>query len=1046
MRKLIRYKWLVLAVWLAAAAGLFVTAPDMAQLVRDKGQITVPQGQPSTIAAELLDKMDAGSESGEGAGLSSVLVFHREQGLTPADLDQVKRAAERLKDSKAAYGITGVTTHFDMQELEKQMVSEDGTTVLLLVQAAKEGKTASEVRTALYDALADVPVEHYYTGDWLISEDVIESSQEGLRKTEGITVIFILAILILVFRSPVAPFIPLLSVGLTYVVSQSVVAFLVHYADFPLSNFTQIFLVAVLFGIGTDYCILLISRFKEELAQRGDTVEAIVETYRTAGRTVFVSALAVLVGFASIGLSNFVLYRSAVAVAVGVAVLLLALFTLVPFFMAVLGKSIFWPVKGTLTHKPSRLWGAVGRFSLKRPAWALLLLAILLVPALSAYQGAVSYNSLDEIGDKYDSVKAFQMISDSFGPGDSLPATIVVQADRPLNTTEGLAAIEQLSREVARLEGIKTVRSATRPTGEPLEELRVTHQIGYVEEGIGQSRDGLGEIGNGLSEASQALSSNAPKLAEAAEGAERLAAGTEELQTGLTRLTDGLKQIEEGLSGGSVGAESLTAGLTEAKSHVEQLASASLQLLAGYREIGSGLGELTAAYEGLEAKQRELAAGLSSLGEGVNGLARKFPQLAEDPDYRALVGTVAQLQAGAAGIADGLSQLGGQLAGVGAGIAQANSGLEQAASGQQRLASGLGQLAEGMAGLQQGLTQASGGQKQIIAGIPAMTSGAGELAAGQRELQNGFADLNAQLGQLTEGLDQSVSGLRQVSDGLATAQTYLSGLSATPDTPLAGWYLPQDVIESEQFRQSLDIYMSGDRTIAKLDVVLAGNPYATSSLDKIDELTAAAQRALADTDFSEATVAIDGVSSINHDLRGVSESDYSRTMVMMLIGITLILIILFRSLVMPLYLVLSLLVTFYTALAITELIYVQLLGYAGISWAVPFFGFVMLMALGIDYSIFLMDRFKEYKHLSPKEGILKAMENMGTVIMSAALILGGTFAAMLPSGVLSLLQIATIVLCGLFLYALVMLPLFIPVMVRVFGQGNWWPFMPKRTD
>jgi RND superfamily putative drug exporter len=72
------------------------------------------------------------------------------------------------------------------------------------------------------------------------------------------------------------------------------------------------------------------------------------------------------------------------------------------------------------------------------------------------------------------------------------------------------------------------------------------------------------------------------------------------------------------------------------------------------------------------------------------------------------------------------------------------------------------------------------------------------------------------------------------------------------------------------------------------------------------------------------------------------------------------------------------------------------------------------------------------------------MQNMGTIIMSAALILGGTFAAMLPSGVMSLLQIATIVLCGLFLYAMVMLPLFIPVMVRVFGEANWWPFMKQK--
>ena len=134
-----------------------------------------------------------------------------------------------------------------------------------------------------------------------------------------------------------------------------------------------------------------------------------------------------------------------------------------------------------------------------------------------------------------------------------------------------------------------------------------------------------------------------------------------------------------------------------------------------------------------------------------------------------------------------------------------------------------------------------------------------------------------------------------------------------------------------------------------------------------------------------------GVTSSNHDLNNISNEDYTRTMMLMLIGITIILIILFRSIVMPLYLMASLLLTFYTSMAITEVIFVRLLGNSGISWAVPFFGFVMLVALGIDYSIFLMDRFREYRDLSPDQAILKAMKSMGGVIMSAAIILGRYF-------------------------------------------------------
>jgi RND superfamily putative drug exporter len=183
---------------------------------------------------------------------------------------------------------------------------------------------------------------------------------------------------------------------------------------------------------------------------------------------------------------------------------------------------------------------------------------------------------------------------------------------------------------------------------------------------------------------------------------------------------------------------------------------------------------------------------------------------------------------------------------------------------------------------------------------------------------------------------------------------------------------------------------------------------------------------------------------VNNDLRHITEDDYARTVTLMLIGLVIILVVLFRSLVMPIYLVLSLILTYYMSVAAAEALFVRALDMTGLGWAVPFFAFVMLLALGTDYSIFLMDRFREYRDRSPGEAILSAMKNMGLVIVSAAIILGGTFAAMLPAGVMSILHIAVIVLVGLFLYALIMLPLFIPVMVRLFGAYNWWPFMRRR--
>lgn len=183
---------------------------------------------------------------------------------------------------------------------------------------------------------------------------------------------------------------------------------------------------------------------------------------------------------------------------------------------------------------------------------------------------------------------------------------------------------------------------------------------------------------------------------------------------------------------------------------------------------------------------------------------------------------------------------------------------------------------------------------------------------------------------------------------------------------------------------------------------------------------------------------------MNADLKEVSDSDFKRTAMFMLAGIFLILIIMLRSLIMPVYLVASLVLTYFASIGVTEYIFTHFFGYPGVNWAVPFFGFVILMALGVDYSIFLMDRFNELKKEGTGRAMISSMKNMGSVIISAAIILAGTFAAMLPSGVLSLLQIATVVLTGLLMYAIVVLPFFVPVMVKIFGRANWWPFNLKK--
>jgi putative drug exporter of the RND superfamily len=1037
---ILKAKWFILAAWMVVITALFMVAPNMEALVREKGQITVPEGYSSTIAEKIL--IDVQSSENSGSHLQTALVFHSEKKLTKADITTAEKAVHELEKNKAKLGISEILTHFDQAQLKDQLVSKDGKTILVSLKVNVNDREAKEISDDLYQAIDKVKLDHYYTGNWVISDDLVTNSQEGLKKTEGITVGFILIVLLLVFRSAIAPIIPLVTVGFSYLAAQSIVSLLVDKVNFPLSTFTQIFLVAVLFGIGTDYCILLLSRFKEEMAKNDSVTESIVETYRTAGKTVFFSGVAVMIGFASIGFSTFKLYQSAAAVAVGVAILLIALVTVVPFFMAVLGKKLFWPSKGKLEHSESKFWGLAGRFALARPLIAFIIVGIISVPFLFTYKDQLSFNSLEEISDDFPSIKGFNIISESFGPGESMPTQIVIKNDDQMNTSDYIAITEKMSQELEKVNDVDTVRSVTRPTGEPIDDLYLSKQVASLGDGLGQGNDGIKKISYGLEEAGSQMAANQPKMQSATAGISELINGTNKLKTGMGDIQGGLTEIEKGLKAGSAGSTQIKEGLAQIKTKSAEVLAGSKQLLAGYQRASAGLATLQGQYEDVAIRLDTLNKTLTATNQYFTNLEKQYSDIGENQNYQAIKMTVQGSQTATKELAGGLQQLNTGLKGAQTGIQFANSKFAEITDGQKALITGMEGLLKGISDLETGLDKMALGQGKVIDGLPQFTGGLSGINDGQKQLLTGFQDMGGQITQLSEGLTQSSDGLNKVSDGLNSAQDYLSEVSKQKQT---GFYIPQDVLDSKDFEQALNAYMSNDRKVMTIDVIFNKNPYSNEAINRVPEIKQAVKRVIKDTKLENAKVAVGGVSSMHNDLDTISKADYSRTVVLMLVGISIILIILLRSLIMPLYLIGSLVLTYYTSMAISEKIFVNLLGYSGISWAVPFFAFVILVALGIDYSIFLMDRFNEYRNLPVEKAILISMKKMGTVIISAAIILGGTFAAMMPSGVLSLLEIATILLIGLALYSLVVLPLFVPVMVKTFGEANWWPFR-KNND
>ncbi len=1033
IRAVLKLKWFILPIWIVILAVLMLTMPNFTDLVREKGQINVPEGYTSSDAARLTDYMT----EGESGYRNFVIVFHSEQALSESQLSEIQQATENMKQNQEAYGLSNIVTYFEYPELKDRLLSEDGTTLLLPVNAQFEGKDVNEVKELMLTTLEPVTSsDFYFTGNPFIEEDNIKSAQNGVQKTEGFTVAIIVVILLIVFRSIVTPFIPLITVALSYLTAHSIVAFLVDGVNFPVSTFTQNFMVAILFGIGTDYCILLLSRFKEELSKNDDVAEAIVTTYMTAGKTVLYSGIAVLVGFTAVGFSQFSLYRSSVANAVSITVLLLALFTIMPFFMAILNKRMFWPARGKLEHKDSVLWNKLGKFSLSRSILSLLIVAVITVPFIISNQDLRSYDALTEIGDDYESVIAFNLIEEAFGPGEALMTNVIFHDENPMDSADHLAVIEKISSEIADLDGVEMVRGVTRPLGEPLEQFKVTNQVEQFNDGLTEAVSGMDQISTGLNDASTQLQSSQPQMDETVAGVEQLIAGTTQVQQGLNSLSSGVLQVQQGLEQGTLGLAEAKTALDTLVGSAQQISTSISQLQDSYSQFSSGIGQLLTQYESIATQLTGVSQTLGGLSQNFSNLISNNSDLASDTDFVTIQTTVQQLQAGTSELAQGIATLNTQLSTIQGGIDQANQGFTPLAEGAAALAGGLQQFNESFAQLQAGFEQAEQGQQNIYNGFSPLTGGLNEVQSGQNQLLTGLQDANNQSLQLAEGLGQSAEGLEQISVGLTEAQTYLENLSSAD----SGLYIPEEALQDEQFQQLLDAYFTSDRQTFELQVIFDINPYSTEALNLIPVIQDIIESESNNTPLEQAEFGIGGTSAIFSDLSTVSKSDFRQTAIFIFTGLFLILVVMLRSIVAPIYLILGLVLCYFTSLGFTEFIFVNLLGQTGLNWAVPFYAFVILLALGIDYSIFLMSRFTEYKDRPVKEGILLSMTSMGTVIISAALILGGTFAAMYAAGINSLMQIATLVITGLLLYALIILPFFVPVMIKLFGKANWWPF------
>jgi len=250
-------------------------------------------------------------------------------------------------------------------------------------------------------------------------------------------------------------------------------------------------------------------------------------------------------------------------------------------------------------------------------------------------------------------------------------------------------------------------------------------------------------------------------------------------------------------------------------------------------------------------------------------------------------------------------------------------------------------------------------------------------------------------------------------------------------------YAPPDLVAA---------YESSSGDVARLYVTTVANPYDTRAFDTVRSLrTLTADQAAG---FGPGTTTyVGGPTAEFTDVQSTISADFLRVAAITIVGILLVLVLLLRALAAPAYLVLTVLLSYATSLGLSALILQRLFGQTGLNYFIPLMVFVLLVALGSDYNIFLMSRIREESATRPlRLGIRAASARTGTVITSAGLILAGTFGALITSPLQLLFQVGVTVGLGVLIDTFIVRSLLVPAITAFIGEWAWWPFHRRGGD
>ncbi|MGV1046899.1 MAG: MMPL family transporter [Solirubrobacterales bacterium] len=929
------------------------------------------------------------------------------------------------------------------------------------------------------------PVRATQTGYASLSRAIQDGSIDATERGELIALPFLLIILLLVFRSPVAAAIPLAFGAITVVASRGILYLLTSWFDVDAFALTVCSMMGL--ALGVDYALLMVSRFREELAAGAEPAEAARRTRHTAGRTTMFAGSTLLL---SMLVALFILPGSLLASLAGTVMMVVILSVTVatavgPALLTLIGPNVDrWRI-GRAANGRSRLMTIVGA-ALRRPAPAAALIgAVLLILAAPVIGLKTGPPSVEELPRDSSARLDAELVDAAIGPGWDAPFQVVaVRGEGPITDGNSLAALGHFQKRVAALPGVQAVIGPTAVTEkvEPLQDLgnavlSAEGNIGPVKElgklgrQLGTAAGGVAQLRDGISEASAGAGLLALGSDRAGEGAQQIATGLAQASAGSQRAIGALEQFAKGSkrlaeAEGTATLGSLRLALVVRSSIIPSLRHNSLrraermeralsadantklpQLIAPAREAEAQLKAALAQLQGMTVGQTDpnYAAALAAVSRATAALTGADP-LSGAPYAPGYAGLGTELEALQARLLEDTREANSlvsflkteivNLQKIQHGAEKLTEGLRKIHRAGNKLSGGAAKLSRAANSLGEGLAQLSGGAAALVGGIDRLGGGAEALetalaqGAGETSpLQGGLREAGVRVLSGKARIKRQARRVRGQSPGLFNSGYFV--LSAIDGAPPRTRAAAGETIDLRHGGQAASVLV-----ISKYPFNSDGSIALNKTLE--EEATELGRKA------DLATGVAGGAAQLN-DYSRVTSERIPFVVAAITVVTFLLLVLILRAIPLALIAVGLNLLTVGVAFGVLTLLFnlpasAPLGGHTYVDAVGATMIFGLVFGLSIDYAVFLLSRMRE--HYDEQGDNAAAIEfglaRTAGVITGAAAIMMAVFIAFAGAPIATVSQLGIGLTVAVILDATVVRIVLLPALMLLIGDRVWW--------